>query len=228
MTRKTSMKNIEIILAIRDLQKMISDTETQEIINILKQARNSLIKIYAEDKEELQQILTAIERMSNQQRYNMNKISAVYKITNTVTGDFYIGSSNDINRRWAAHKHQSVWKKCPNNQLYKDMQEYGTDKFDFQVLEEVEADKLKVTEQKFIELLNPTYNSNRANGFDFERQKKYNKEYNKSDKGKEAKKKYNSQLCCYNGETITLDALYKRFLRKGIPNPTQEAKKYLM
>ena len=66
MTRKTSTKNIEIILAIRDLQKMISDTETQEIINILKQARNALIKIYAEDKEELQQILTAIERMSNQ------------------------------------------------------------------------------------------------------------------------------------------------------------------
>ena len=66
MTRKTSTKNIEIILAIRDLQKMISDTESQEIIKILKQARNSLIKIYAEDKEELQQILTAVERMSNQ------------------------------------------------------------------------------------------------------------------------------------------------------------------
>ena len=66
MTRKTSMKNIEIILSIRDLQKMISNTESQEIIKILKQARNSLIKIYAEDKEELQQILTAVERMSNQ------------------------------------------------------------------------------------------------------------------------------------------------------------------
>ena len=66
MTRKTSMKNIEIILAIRELQKMISNTETQEIIKVLKEARNSLIKIYAEDKEELQQILTAIERMSNQ------------------------------------------------------------------------------------------------------------------------------------------------------------------
>ena len=63
MTKKTSMKNIEIILAIRDLQKMISDTETQEIVRVLKQARNSLIKIYAADKEELQQILTAIERM---------------------------------------------------------------------------------------------------------------------------------------------------------------------
>ena len=66
MTRKTSMKNIEIILAIRDLQKMISDTESQEIVRVLKQARNALIKLYAEDKEELQQILIAIERMSNQ------------------------------------------------------------------------------------------------------------------------------------------------------------------
>ena len=66
MTRKTSMKNIEIILAIRDLQKMISDTETQDVVKILKEARNALIKIYTKnDKQELQQILTAIERMSN-------------------------------------------------------------------------------------------------------------------------------------------------------------------
>lgn len=65
MTRRTSMKNIEIILAIRELQKMISDTETPDIIKILKEARNALIKIYADNKEELQQILTAIEHMSN-------------------------------------------------------------------------------------------------------------------------------------------------------------------
>ena len=65
MTRKTSMKNIEIILSIRELQKMISDTESQEVIKVLKQARNALIKIYADNKQELQNILTAIERMSN-------------------------------------------------------------------------------------------------------------------------------------------------------------------
>ena len=65
MTRKTSMKNIEIILAIRELQKMISYTETPDIIKILKDARNLLIKIYADNKEELQHILTAIEHMSN-------------------------------------------------------------------------------------------------------------------------------------------------------------------
>ena len=65
MTRRTSMKNIEIILSIRELQKMISDTETQEVIKVLKAARNSLIKIYADNKKELQQILTAIAHMSN-------------------------------------------------------------------------------------------------------------------------------------------------------------------
>ena len=66
MTRRTSMKNIEIILAVRELQKMISDTESQEVVRVLKQARNALIKIYAEDdKQELQNILTAVERMSN-------------------------------------------------------------------------------------------------------------------------------------------------------------------
>ena len=65
MTRRASMKNIEINLSIRELQKMISDTESQEVIKVLKEARNALIKIYADNKEELQQILTAIERMSN-------------------------------------------------------------------------------------------------------------------------------------------------------------------
>ena len=67
MDRRTSLKNIEIILSIRDLQKMISNTETKEIIKVLKQARNELIKIFAKDnKIELQQILTTIENMSNQ------------------------------------------------------------------------------------------------------------------------------------------------------------------
>ena len=174
------------------------------------------------------------------QRYNMNKICGIYKITNTVTGDFYIGSSKDVKKRWADHKRKSVWKQHPNNPMYIDMQKYGTDKFVFEVLAEVEIEELKVTEQKFIELLKPTYNSNRANGWDIERQKeyqkeyhkKYNKEYQKSDKGKESQKKYQNkyqnQLCCYNGETLTLNALRIRFKRQGIPHPVIEAKKYLL
>ena len=148
----------------------------------------------------------------------MQKICGIYKITNTITGDFYIGSSKNVKQRLAQHKCPSRWKQCKNNPMYQDMQKYGVDKFVFEVLEVVEVvepEKLKEMEQRFIETLKPTYNSNRANGFDVERRKEY-------------KKQYYNQLCCYNGETLTLHALRDRFRRKGIVHPQLEAKKYLL
>ena len=154
----------------------------------------------------------------------MNKIIAVYRITNTITNDFYIGSSKDVKHRWACHKCPSRWKRCPNNPLYLDFQKYGLDKFVFEIIEEVEVDSLKETEQQFIEKLKPTYNSCNAKGLNIERYK----EYYKSDKGKESHRKYKNQLCSYNGETLTLNALSKRFQRKGFDHPVIEAKKYLI
>ena len=142
-------------------------------------------------------------------------ICGVYRITNTITGDFYIGSSNNIKQRWAEHKCHSTWKNNPNKQLYQDMQKYGTDKFEFQIIAEIEAGSLKETEQQFIEMLKPTYNSNNANGWDIERYKESNRK---------SSNKYNNQLCFYNGETITLSALSMRFRRSGIEHPTLEAK----
>ena len=139
------------------------------------------------------------------------KICGVYKITNTVTGDFYIGSSKDVKQRWACHKCPSKWNEYPNNPMYLDMQKYGVDKFSFQILEEVEESFLKEREQQFIETLKPAYNNNRANGWDIERYKEYH-----------------NQLCSYNGETLTLNALRIRFRRAGIPHPVLEAKKYLI
>ena len=147
------------------------------------------------------------------------------------------------------------------------MQKYGLDKFVFEIIAEVEEEKLKETEQQFIEMLNPTYNNYNAKGWDIDKckearkkyrqsdkckesrkkyeksdkgkearkkyhksdkYKKYQKEYNKSDKRKEYIKQYYNQLCLYNGETLTLHALSTRFRRKGIDNPTAEAKKYLV
>ena len=156
------------------------------------------------------------------------KICGIYKITNTITGDFYIGSSKDVKNRWAQHKKPSIWKRLPNNQLYKDMQKYGLDKFEFQVLEEVEESFLKEKEQQFIETLKPTYNNYNANGLNIERRKEAQKEYKKTEKYKEYQKEYQNQLCFYNCEVLTLNALSKRFRRAGIPNPMQETKKYLL
>ena len=181
------------------------------------------------------------------------EICAVYKITNTITGDFYIGSSKNINERWREHKKQSTWNRCPNNPMYLDMQKYGVDKFVFEILAEVEERKLKEVEQQFIETLKPTYNNYRAKGWDIERHKENQKEYQKTEKGKESHrksskkyyktekgkkyykeyhKKYNNkyrhQLCNYNGETLTLCALSARFRRAGLDHSTIEAKKYLL
>ena len=127
------------------------------------------------------------------------KISGVYKITNTVTNDCYVGSSKNIKRRWAEHKSPSSWKKQPSSPMYLDMQKYGIDKFDFQILANVEPDQLKEAEQQFIETLHPTYNSNRANGIDIERRKKHDKEYKKEymkeyyQKNKEHVKEYQKE-----------------------------------
>ena len=175
------------------------------------------------------------------------KIIGVYKITNTVTGDFYVGSSKDVKKRWTEHKCKSTWDRHPNNPMYLDMKKYGVDKFEFQILEEVEPDYLKEAEQQFIETLKPTYNNYNAKGLDIKKRKEYQKEYRKTDKYKEYSRehqkeyyqqnrkkrneyqnKYNNQLCRYNGESLTLAALKTRFQKAGIDHPTKEAKKYLV
>lgn len=175
----------------------------------------------------------------------------MYKIVNTVTGEFYVGSSRDVMRRWNQHKRKSVWKRYPNNPMYLDMQRYGVDKFRFQILAPVMEEYLKQVEQEFIDLIQPTYNNNSARCRDVERYKeadrkyhreyyrsnkeemlKANRKYRQTDKGKEvhhkANRMYMNQLCSYKGETLTLNALSTRFRKAGIEHPTQEAKKYLI
>ena len=105
------------------------------------------------------------------------KIAGVYKITNIITGDFYIGSSKNIKHRWAHHKSPSMWKQHPNSKLYKAMASYGLDNFTFEIIEET-AD-LKEREQHWIEQLKPSYNNYRAKGFDTDRYKETHRRCNK-------------------------------------------------
>ena len=162
----------------------------------------------------------------------MNKISGVYKITNKVTSDFYIGSSKNIKARWANHKCTSNWSNHPGTVLYKAFSEYGLNNFLFEIIEE--TNNLKEREQYYIDLLKPSYNIMNANGIDIKRRKETNrKALMKWDKLHHIEKLtyqkvYNSKLCLYEGETLTLCALSTRFHRYGMANPTKEAKKYLI
>ena len=148
----------------------------------------------------------------------MEKIYIVYKFTNTVTGDFYIGRQS-IKKRCANHKYQPVWIVIPNDQMEQDIQKYGDENFDFEVLEVVEPEELKEVEQHYIETLKPTYNQMNEKGVDIERQKETHMK---------SSNKYDNQLCCYNGEILTLRSLYMRFRRARMPNSAVEAKKYLI
>ena len=104
-----------------------------------------------------------------------NKISGVYKITNNITGDFYIGSSKDIKLRWANHKSPSQWKRSPGIKLYQAFIKYGLNNFTFNIIEE--TTDLHNREQYYIEKLKPSYNNKRAKGWNTKRYKEYHKRY---------------------------------------------------
>lgn len=87
----------------------------------------------------------------------MNNMSCgIYKITNNITNDFYIGSSSNIELRWIHHKSCTL-----NYKLYNDFKQFGLDNFSFEILEECEKQNLYQKEQDYIDLYNPTYNINR-------------------------------------------------------------------
>ena len=93
-------------------------------------------------------------------------ICGVYKITNTLTGKFYIGSSVNIKSRWSSHKNSAKSNDYKHLEMYKDFNEYGLDVFTFEVLEECKPeDRLKL-EMKYITELNARLYGYNAQGLE--------------------------------------------------------------
>lgn len=77
----------------------------------------------------------------------------IYKITNLITDECYVGQSNDIYRRWSDHCKCGLGIDTPvGNKLYKAIQEYGLENFTFELLIECSQDELNEKEKYFIEL----------------------------------------------------------------------------
>lgn len=75
----------------------------------------------------------------------------IYKITNKITGDVYVGQSVDIYARWANHRANAIAKaKVRKYALYRDMRVYGYDKFEFEVIEECRKSELDSREDYWI------------------------------------------------------------------------------
>lgn len=92
--------------------------------------------------------------------------TGIYKITNIITDECYIGQAVDVYKRWNEHC------KCglgidtpPGNKLYKAIQEYGLENFTFELIEECSSSELNEKEKYFIELYQAdTYGYNSVSG----------------------------------------------------------------
>lgn len=81
-----------------------------------------------------------------------DKPSGIYKITNIVTKQAYIGKSVDIHRRWQEHIKRGMGAENPTQSIvYDALKEYGISNFTFEVVEVVDAGKLNERESYWIE-----------------------------------------------------------------------------
>lgn len=83
----------------------------------------------------------------------MKKLVCIYKITNKITGDFYIGQTIDFHERQLQHKRE------PQPKMREDVEKYGWDAFKFEIVEECSREVLNDRENYYITKLNPAYNT---------------------------------------------------------------------
>ena len=84
----------------------------------------------------------------------------IYKITNKINNDCYVGQSTNIYHRWKEHKYRynKRKEKCYSYYLYRAFRKYGLDNFKFEILETCKKEDLTDREQHYYDLLTPKYN----------------------------------------------------------------------
>lgn len=80
----------------------------------------------------------------------------IYKITNKITKDIYVGYSFNYLKRWYFHKRNA--RLGVNTFLYKAIRKYGIENFEIELLENCDNILNEEREKYWIELLKPRYN----------------------------------------------------------------------
>jgi group I intron endonuclease len=78
------------------------------------------------------------------------KISGIYKIINKLNGKYYVGSSKNIFERWNIHLRNLNNCKHHSDYLQRAWNKYKPDNFVFEIVELVSYEKLKETEQNYL------------------------------------------------------------------------------
>jgi len=115
--------------------------------------------------------------------------SGVYQITNTSNGNFYVGSSVNIYKRWKDHSRSLNRGNHHSDYLQNAWNKYGEENFKFEIIEEVlDKSKLIEREQYYLDTLKPEYNicpqaGKNTSGAAFYKNKEYQKRKNEAIKG---------------------------------------------
>lgn len=78
-------------------------------------------------------------------------ISGVYRIIHTKSGKCYVGSSNQIRKRWQTHARRLLTGRHENSYLQAAYNKYGADAFEIVMIEECSLEYLRNREQHYIE-----------------------------------------------------------------------------
>jgi group I intron endonuclease len=104
-------------------------------------------------------MILAISSESKQKYFSeKQKGGVVYKITNNIDGKFYIGSTNNLIKRYYTHIHDIRSGKNTCVKLIRAVNKYGEDNFKFEIICECTTDEVLKTEQEYINSLKPHYN----------------------------------------------------------------------
>lgn len=104
-------------------------------------------------------MILAISSESKQKYFSeKQKGGVIYKITNGIDGKFYIGSTNNLIKRYYTHINHIRTNKNTCIKLIRAVNKYGEDNFKFEIVCECSTEEILKTEQDYIDNLNPHYN----------------------------------------------------------------------
>ena len=164
--REVVQKEEEIKKNFKDYSLQPSESDLQDI-KILNNVKQKLTKPRILSMLIWQTYWQPLAKKQFPQILGTNTIIGIYKITNQLTNECYIGQSVDVDKRWKEHIKCGLGIDTPvGNKLYKAMAEYGIENFTFELIEKCSKEDLDIKEKYFIELYeanNFGYNGQKGN-----------------------------------------------------------------
>lgn len=88
-------------------------------------------------------------------------VGGIYKITNKITGNCYIGKSKDIRKRFKAHIQEMRRGYRSNKKWAEDIRLYGIEVFEYELLEHIPSKEefyMATAEREWVQRIKPQYN----------------------------------------------------------------------